>query len=279
MMSKRAWILFGAWLGIFPIHAATYTSPTAAYSDVAATITAASAGDTVLIPAGSATWSSTLTISKSIYLIGAGTNASGTHISGSVNFISISLPADAPVRVSGIWFTMGSGSASCIYLRCKCSSYRIDHCWFDHSNPVGYGYGARCIYPAQGRLSGCIDHNTFVNWNIAISPQDDESTDGSGNPGNDSNYAWTRPYVPGTTNVCCIEDNVFRMDANSDAVDINEQIYHFDAPRTIIRYNVFDSTGSSTPAPDIDAHGNQSFWGGCQFCVGNLTDTSNDRST
>ena len=42
------------------------------YADVVAAISTANAGDTVLIPAGKATWTSQLVITKGIHLIGAG---------------------------------------------------------------------------------------------------------------------------------------------------------------------------------------------------------------
>src|SRR2546429_1772660 len=52
--------------------AATLNAASASYADVSAAVSAASSGDTVRVPAGSATWSSQLNISKGILLQGAG---------------------------------------------------------------------------------------------------------------------------------------------------------------------------------------------------------------
>ena len=47
------------------------------YTDVTAAVASASDGDTVMVPAGTASWTSTLTITKGIALIGA-TTITGT---------------------------------------------------------------------------------------------------------------------------------------------------------------------------------------------------------
>jgi len=145
MISKFIGILLGLWLGILPLHASTINAASSSYSDVAAAVSAASAGDTVIIPAGTSTWSSTLSITKSVYLVGSGTNS--THLISAGDFIDIKPATDAPVRVSGIWFEEGAGSSSSITLEGKCTQFRIDHCLFTGSGSVGVGYGKRCIFP------------------------------------------------------------------------------------------------------------------------------------
>jgi len=54
------------------LPANTHKAASASFSDVSAAISAAPSGDTVLVPAGSATWSDQLVITKGIQLIGAG---------------------------------------------------------------------------------------------------------------------------------------------------------------------------------------------------------------
>src|SRR4030042_2220013 len=53
-------------------NTAVITAASPSHADVSAAIVRAKAGDTVLIPAGSATWSQQLEITKPINLIGAG---------------------------------------------------------------------------------------------------------------------------------------------------------------------------------------------------------------
>ena len=55
-------------------HAATINATSCNSSDVQAAITAAVDGDTVQIPAGTCTWTSGITVTKSIAIIGAGEN-------------------------------------------------------------------------------------------------------------------------------------------------------------------------------------------------------------
>jgi len=55
-----------------PALGATITASSTSLSSVQAAVNAANDGDTVLIPAGSSTWTGALTIDKSISVIGAG---------------------------------------------------------------------------------------------------------------------------------------------------------------------------------------------------------------
>jgi hypothetical protein len=62
----------------------TITAASPSYADVSAAVSSASPGDTVIVPVGTATWSSNLIITKGIKLIGAGIGQ--TVITG--NFIN-----------------------------------------------------------------------------------------------------------------------------------------------------------------------------------------------
>ena len=64
---------FGIWLSVMPVHAVTRNALSPSYTDVNNAVASAASGDTVNVPAGTATWSSTLAIgTKAISLIGAG---------------------------------------------------------------------------------------------------------------------------------------------------------------------------------------------------------------
>src|SRR6266403_1351347 len=56
------------------LEAATINAKSVSFTDVASAITLAKEGDLVVVPAGTASWTSTLTITKGITLQGAGNN-------------------------------------------------------------------------------------------------------------------------------------------------------------------------------------------------------------
>ncbi len=230
-------------LSILPAYPATYTAASVALSDVSVAVAKAVDGDTVQIPFGSATWPSKLTISRAITLFGSGTNS--TIINGiGGTLVTVALAADKPVRVSGIFFNQTSGTTvSSLLLSGRNSAgngvpitaFRIDHCRFN--------FGMRAVNP-NGWCYGVVDHNTFVNCNIAIGLAGDNSA------------SWNRPIEPGTTNCVCIEDNVFTIN-NGAPSEPNQQIYHQEGARSATRYNTFDGT-SYTAGNSIfyDSHGN-----------------------
>jgi len=139
--------------------AAVRNAASCAKADVQAAVTSAVNGDTVTIPAGNCTWSSTLTINKGITLQGAGTNATTITQNSGIFSIVINLNADLPVRVTGIYFDLVSNSSSdhgAIEISGSdngsfgTTQLRIDHCKFNKGNAV--------ISP-EGWVYGVIDHN------------------------------------------------------------------------------------------------------------------------
>jgi hypothetical protein len=212
------------------------------YSDVLSAYNLCSDGDTLRIPAGSATWSSTLSVNKGISIIGAGTNS--TTISGSgFSFISISLGSDKPVRVSGIRFNInaynstggrypiavwGSTGGTYAYTR-----IRIDHCWFEQGQYV--------ITLTGARVYGVIDHNTFHNPDNGVQMNGDR-------------YTWNYPIVPGTTNCMVIEDNLFLADLTPNG-DNNECIMSGHGVRFVVRHNTFDGTAFNDSFLPYENHG------------------------
>src|SRR4029453_222295 len=67
-------------------------------------------GDTITLPAGTFTWSTTVTISKGITLQGAGSDLTVIERSGTAPLIQIQgLPSDLSVRVTGIRFNAHVG--------------------------------------------------------------------------------------------------------------------------------------------------------------------------
>lgn len=201
-------------------------------------------GDVLTIPSGTTNWGGTLTVAKQIWIIGNGTN--NTILNGHY-FIEITVDN---VRISSIRFNgaapgTGVGNADqIINPHNNIRNFRVDRCFIQGglmaiqtgiSSTDGYGFGV-------------IDHNYFYNNDVSIRPQ-------GGN-------LYTRfPQVPGSTNVVCIEDNIFRYDSganNNGNVYGAEAIYHQWAALSLIRNNLFDWTGygSANVSGYIDVHGN-----------------------
>lgn len=92
------------------VGGSTINAASVAYADVLAAYNAANAGDTVQIPAGSATWTSTLTVTKAVKIRGSGRSAAGTVISpntGDGPAFSLVTPASGIQSVSNMRFTGG----------------------------------------------------------------------------------------------------------------------------------------------------------------------------
>ena len=127
-------------------EAATITAASCSQSNVASAIAQAASGDTVQVPAGSATWSDYITISKKLAVIGAGRDE--TAITGPG--FKIGNGTDG-VRISGFSFSSTSYIKAIFVGSVRSSmgsrNFRIDNCRF-----TGY-------YPwlqIDGRCTGVV---------------------------------------------------------------------------------------------------------------------------
>ncbi|MGZ3796116.1 MAG: hypothetical protein ACXVB1_07120 [Pseudobdellovibrionaceae bacterium] len=238
-------------LVLFPVTsmASTFTAASCSLLDVTTAYNNAAAGDTVSIPAGSCTWTSTsgLTISKSIILQGAG--SASTHITHGVASptITVSLSSDVPVRITGLHINkVNQNCTGCnaVYLNLnKNTQVRLDHNKFE--------LGLRAVFVAEiGDVGGLIDHNEFVNNDIAVGVMGDD------------NAAWSRPIEAGTSKALFVEDNTFTIN-NNTPTEPDHLIYLQEGARTVIRHNVFDSsTYTNGTTYFFDSHGNQNYYNG-----------------
>ena len=145
------------------IHAATHPAATPSKADVETAVTAASNGDTIIIPSGTATWTATLTVSKAVTFQGAGigqTIIKDGMASGSA-FLIWNMQANLPHRLTAITFTNAARSSQAfsgniqIYGRTALSdtaTMRVDHCAFD--NLFGVAIQAQDVI-------GVFDHCTY----------------------------------------------------------------------------------------------------------------------
>jgi hypothetical protein len=247
------------WFSFMLIHtdawaACTGSSPTwnttPDYASVNTCVGNASPGDKVLVSAGKATWTSTLTINKSLTLQGAGSSSTIIAQSGGITLVYVAPTSGVPIRITGFKFDIGSnvdGTPSAIIIKGKLDgSFGLNEISIDHNI---FNKGTRAVFP-QGWVEGVIYNNTFINCNIAVGILGDD------------NYSWSRPIAAGTSHSLFIEDNTFIIndDANREP---NEAVYHQEGARTVVRYNTFDGTAYTKGASLFyDSHGNQNLYTG-----------------
>jgi hypothetical protein len=230
------------------LWAATITAKSCSLADVTAAYNAAYPGDTVYVPAGSATWSSQLAITKAITLQGAGLDSTIINHNYAGSLIYINPGSDLAIRITGLHIkqTTNNPGYVAIYINgSKNGSFCLTQIRIDQNK---LEKGTRTVY-ATGWVESCIDNNTFLNCNIAVGVA------------GDNDYAWGRTIEAGTSQALFIEDNTFTVDNDADRQP-NEQIYHQEGGRTVVRYNTYDASAYTDYASGLasfyDSHGN---WG------------------
>jgi hypothetical protein len=221
------------------------TAASPSYADVAAAIAIAKSGDTVIVPAGAATWNNQLVITKGICLIGAGIG--NTVITGNYTTTAYwmdpaahliaycpSNPAlNEPFRLSGFTFNP-AGKAQGLFLKNNTANIlnriRIDHVRIE--NPLEFAPFA--IY---GTVFGVADNNQFVGCYINIDGADE--------------LAWKNiPFSYGTENCFYLEDN--------QMIGINYCFVHSEMGAIwCVRHNTWDGSSAGGMYPVWDMHGNQ----------------------
>jgi hypothetical protein len=203
--SIPAFLVCAGWCVSF-LHddfAATVTATTASLADVQTAIKAAKGGDTVVVPAGTVTWNTRLSVAKAITLQGAGigqtiiTNIQGTGAKGTPNdgrylTMGITAPSGSRVRVTGFEFR-GNRTASGIMMSGGDFGVetQIDHCKFSEFRGRGV--------ITHGLISGLVYANEFVDNYKMIDTY----------AWTQMNTSWQTPLTLGTTKCVVIEDNTF----------------------------------------------------------------------
>jgi hypothetical protein len=209
-----------------------------ALADVQAAIALASTGDVVRIPAGSATWTAQLVITKGIYLIGSGIgvtiiySATGGGLSQRMIHYQPSSPGlNEPFRISSM--TLDGQSANGILLITNISTtYRLTKIRIDN---IDFPHEAGYFMEIEGHVYGCMDHCTF-----------------SGSPHIDFyglNSAWDNfSFEFGSPNQFYVEDCSWPGQGNTiNSCGIGG--------RVCFRHNSIITTAGLSPIHDI--HGNQ----------------------
>jgi hypothetical protein len=232
------------------------TATSCSQQDVQAAIDAARDGDTVSVPEGECTWTSTgclsvgnmctsVWLNKTVILQGAGIDLtiidSETDGDWDAPALLLGASSDISPRVTAFTFSGNGGDTGIIRPQDGASGFRIDHNKF-------------ISYPGRGISTrddsrGVIDHNTFLNVS-------NEYVEILG----DGEASWAEPFqdVFGTGHTVFIEDNTWSYDESftengANAVDSN------DGARHVFRHNKVDSWNNSQP---IEAHGTCAFEAG-----------------
>lgn len=222
--------------------AAIVQATSCSYGDVTTAVAAASAGDTVAIPAGTCSWESNkLSISKAISIVGAGSGSSescngsvSTCISGTGTLLLISTPLTPqafPFRLSGLYLstTASVNYGHIIDITGAGRDWRIDNNYLHHTygvNGVNKALIGVTANVAYWTLFGLIDSNTFKNVYIYL----------GGGTGS-AEHGWMQPAQWGQDTALFIENNHFD---GSDSTLLGVGVDNQNGGRATIRYNIFD---------------------------------------
>src|SRR6476620_2154759 len=197
-------------------QAKSITALTPSFSDVNKAIGSAVDGDTVIIPAGKASWTRSLAITKAITLMGltttdsvAGTANDNTIIQYNLTdkrpLISVQSVAGKVYRISGITFQSISSVAAMngfIGLNGYSQKVRVDHCHFALATSPPPAQGIK----VSGAVRGVADHNVIEQLHT--------QTFGVYNGGSPKdkfgNTAWSQPTAWGSADFFFVEDNYIK---------------------------------------------------------------------
>lgn len=214
-----------------------------AYDDVIACIENATSGDTINVPAGASTWTSTVTIpvNKPINLVGAGSDINGTiiTISGGGKISALS----PNYSISYFRFLNERGDSNPT-IDAKNIGWRIHHNYFGHVTP---GYSTRgntaFIVPTGandgviGRHpDGLIDSNTFADGRIVVYGESSSELMAQ-------NALWLEDSSIGTKNAVYIENNIFSERLTGNVIDANN------GGKYVFRFNTVTEGNYSDEAP------------------------------
>lgn len=246
-------------------------------SDVNNAINSASAGDTIVCPAGSWSWSS-VDITKNITLQGAGIGSTIISITSAAGLESPSSYRGA-FRVTGFTFrstgnyyyesgmfrVVGGTNMSPGAVK---SGWRIDHNQFEiYSNQDSYDGGTGLTI--QGHVGGLIDHNRFVNY-----PGQETGSNyihvgvavlGTAQSAGQDCYDWQNLGSQMQTNpdsrAVFIEDNYFE-EAKTGTSHGNHAFYQQRGGFVVFRHNEVHNM-------NVDSHGYEAHHGGREWDINN----------
>jgi hypothetical protein len=257
---------------LIPAKAAFITALSPSLADVSAAIASAHEGDTVIVPAGTAHWTSTLDITKGITLQGATTTAgAGTTsataadatiivddvpvVNDNAINVNVTLTPNQTFRLTGFTFRHGNRTfkpenAGCVRIGGTCpgssgtGSVRADHCHFDQL----YQSGIFVI----GWIYGVMDHNLLdirgdTGTISSMKIFNGQTWGGGANTNGDG--SWAEPAYFGSEKFTFVETNTINeMGTIQTAGDIDIRY----GARYVNRYNCFKN------CTIVNGHGTES---------------------
>ena len=215
----------------------TITAASAQQSDVSSAIASATAGDTVRVPAGTATWSG-LNISKAIHLVGAAGWGAGTTTITLNGSNVVTKQAAGVIRISGFTFNKSGGGNNSKSLTFTGSWKNAKPIIFENNIVTISATGFISITTPGGII---ISNNRFTGeWDDSfITPKQPGDGEGSWR----ANSTMGDADVNGEWNIY-VEDNTFRGGTNQ-GIDAD------DGGRVVFRHNLceymsFNSHGMDT---------------------------------
>lgn len=212
-------------------RAATINAASTSVAHVQAAIDAATAGDTVVIPAGSVTWSSTVSLNKAITLTGSGTLATTINTaSGGPSWGTGVITISAAATLSNIAFGNANTASTCIDTRTT-NGWRITGCSYTNTTSNGANTGYFIYANSYGLIDHCTANSTLNGSSemiFIVGPTN----------------SWQTADTMGTANAVYIEDCTF-----------DDAGYVCDAhanSRAVARFNTINGSNK------IDCHGLQS---------------------
>jgi hypothetical protein len=186
---------------------ATITASSPSRTDVVAAITESSTGDTIQIPAGSATWSSGVTIPSGKVLVIQGAGSGSTVITVAASVIGLSFPNAS--RITAIGFNLDAAASSGVKITAG-TNWRVDHCAF---TSTGWRDAVYAASDSANAFSGLIDHITSTNCRFLVAPEA-LTTD-------QMHALWYAASVIGTANQVYIEDCTVVLTVFGNVIDCN----------------------------------------------------------
>ena len=265
IMSLVAIVVFGSTITINAQNVAKSCS----YSDVQTAVKNAARGDTVTVPAGTCTWSSSLTLIQGINLIGAGAgNTVLKNIMGGANPHIIVQPDSTAIsneetfQIASFTFdgNNGTGQAIMIYGAADTGTKPFKNLIIGHNTFQNFGAGPAngCIY-TRGQIRGVIYNNIFDRCNFILRPLgSDTTTEWSNTAYNNFSY--------GSADNLYFEDNTIKYSSPYTSTDTNgAMIQSEQGGRVVARFNLWDTTNLTVPGgmdSFWDVHGFQNYPGG-----------------
>jgi len=206
-----------------PAGAADITAASCSRTDVQAAIDSAVAGDRILVPAGSCTWTSSVVIPDGRNLTVEGAGKTSTIITCNTGGDCFSM-RETSTRLTAFQFVVSSGNNT---VNAKGQNWRVDNNKFVNTQ----GTFKKCVY-ANGQNAtnfpkGLVDNNEFINCAVLV----------FGGPTNPTGLAakrWAEPLGLGTDDAVYIEDNTFLNTIFGNVVDSNL------AGKYVFRHNTVD---------------------------------------